>query len=77
MAKTKYSVETYQMGNPHQQFRHISINLKNVAQGIAREWATKYPDELVYVSFFRAEDGQHGYINQQEGASLSGKPWMA
>lgn len=30
-----------------------------------------------YLTFFRASDGQHGYVNPREGCSPTGIPWNA
>jgi hypothetical protein len=34
----------------------------------------KYPDDQIYLCFFRESDGQRGYINR-DGADITGEPW--
>lgn len=52
-----------------------AVNKKQAVQ-VAREWAEKYPNESVYITFFRPTDGQHGFLNPN-GFGISGHPWAA
>lgn len=35
----------------------------------------KYPTDQIFVTFFRATDGQKGYLNKNGQHSLTGKAW--
>ena len=49
-------------------------NIKNDAIGKAKQFAAEYPDKKVYISFFRKNDGQHGFINP-DGADITSRSW--
>lgn len=48
-----------------------------MAQRVARKAAQTHDQDgkRVYVDWFRASDGQHGYLNPGQGHSIIGKPW--
>ena len=55
--------------------KNESVKSESQAKKVAREWATSGKYESVFVEFYRAADGQHGYINQN-GANFTGKNWV-
>lgn len=51
-----------------------SVKTQKAAEELADTWATNNPDKQIFVSFYRASDGQRGYINR-DGAAITGKSW--
>jgi hypothetical protein len=49
--------------------------LKNQAKAQARALAKVYPDCKVFVSWFRASDGCHGYLNPDGNHDIEGQAW--
>lgn len=41
---------------------------------LAKKWAKNYPNEFVYIHYFRAKDGQRGYVNP-DGYGITGQDW--
>ena len=51
-----------------------SVQSKKEATTLAKQCVEQYQDHYVYVSFYRAKDGQHGYLNR-DGYSITGSNW--
>lgn len=74
MTISKYTVVvTDEFQSPYP-VKEEHTDIKNDAIGKAKQFATEYPDKKVYISFFRENDGQHGYINS-DGADINGRSW--
>lgn len=48
---------------------------KNVATGIAKKEATENPDKKVFITWYRKNDGQHGYLNPSGDHAITGEAW--
>jgi hypothetical protein len=48
---------------------------KKDAVSTARRWVYLFPENKVFVGYYRSVDGQNGYINDDGNFSLWGKPW--
>jgi hypothetical protein len=74
MKKYQYTVTlTSEAGSPYPIAQnHNDARFVAIAQ--AKEWAEEHPDKLVFISFFRSQDNQHGYINR-DGVDITGKSW--
>lgn len=73
MKNTTYHVYRKEEGSPYDTAGLDFVD-ENKAINKAREWAKEHPDQLVFISFFRKNDGQKGYINR-DGAGFTGQPW--
>lgn len=72
----KYTVIlTDEAGSPYPA-KQESFNKKPKAIKLASQWAKEFPDKLVFIDFFRTQDGQQGYINK-DGADITGKSWTS
>lgn len=76
MAKhTKYTVYTRIADEfdiyPKRSFETINLT---EAKNTAEFYVNNYPNELVYISFYRYTDGQEGFINRN-GVLNTGIPW--
>jgi hypothetical protein len=70
----KYTVEVTKHGET---IESAWVNGQRNAKATAREYAAEYPDCQIYVSWFRASDGQHGYLNPNGDHDITGHPWSA
>ena len=50
------------------------VNGERRAKKLAEQTADEHPELYVYIKWFRASDGQHGYLNR-DGHSPVGKRW--
>ena len=50
-------------------------NGEKSATKLAREMAKKYPDDRIYVSWFRSSDNQHGFLNPGGDHAITGEAW--
>jgi hypothetical protein len=69
----KYTITVEPKGVGHT-IKETQTNKEMEAIKIAKEWVEENKEHHVYVSFYRASDGQTGYINP-DGAGISGKDW--
>lgn len=75
---TTYSV-TVNNYNGYQSQCHDAGRSVNRAATIAKKLAKELAgndDAIIYVEFFRSNDGQHGYVNPGKNHSVTGKSWM-
>ena len=77
MAKSKNELWTVMACDQDttQTVRSITVYTEAEATVMAKEWAEKYSDELVYVEFRRASDGQTSFLNPYGGYDLTGDAW--
>ena len=59
-----------------QSIREQPLPTESAAIRLAKQWGTEYAGSniQVFIHWFRAPDGQHGYINP-DGADLTGQSW--
>ncbi|MEB6549054.1 hypothetical protein MXL46_08090 [Heyndrickxia sporothermodurans] len=70
----KYTVTlTEEAGSPYP-LKGKTTEIKTEAINTAEKWAKENPDKLVFIEFYRSNDGQKGYINK-DGAGISGTSW--
>ena len=70
----KFSVVvTEEVGSPYPE-KQISTTSEGEAIKTAEKLASEQPEKLVFIEFFRTQDGQHGYLNRG-GFSISGQSW--
>lgn len=66
-------VLTSEAGSPYP-IASKSENTEKAAIKKAEDWASEHPDKLVFIEYFRSNDGQKGYINR-DGFDITGKSW--
>jgi len=54
-----------------------TVSGSKVAEKAALEMCKKYPGHRVFVSWFRASDGQTGYLNPGGNHGITGHDWNA
>jgi hypothetical protein len=72
----RYSIELEHESGTNESLPLIAKNDQQ-AEAELKNWlkANTIPEDChVYLAFYRACDGQHGYLNP-DGASPTGKPW--
>jgi hypothetical protein len=67
----KYSVEVYVEGTMVNSVNNLT---KRAAASRAKAEAEDSSNQ-VYVTFYRAADGQHGYLNRDGNHEITGKMW--
>lgn len=70
------TVITKEEPNHYQEIRNMQAENEKQAITIAKDWATKFPNEYVYILHTRKDNDQKGYINP-DGYSLTGQDWAA
>ncbi|PFW65306.1 hypothetical protein COL20_01145 [Bacillus sp. AFS075034] len=60
-------------GTPYKT-KHKEVNNEQEAIELAKKWASEHKNEFVYIHYYRASDGQQGYLNQ-DGYGISGQDW--
>lgn len=68
----KYNVENLSESGEYSVVSGLS---KREAIKTAREAAEKYPDNSIFITWFRASDGQHGYLNPSGDHAITGQAW--
>lgn len=58
-----------------QTVRSNTVYTEAEATEMAKEWVEKYSDELIFVEFRRASDGQTSFLNPYGGYDLTGDAW--
>ena len=53
----------------------FEISGEKKAMKLAREKAREYPDNKIFVSWYRSSDGQHGYLNSDGNHAITGEAW--
>lgn len=71
---TKYTI--YSINGAEQQWQTLTARTDEGARRqMQRYLQSAHGWQEIYLEFFRASDGQHGYINRN-GADLVGKSWI-
>ncbi|NEU27705.1 hypothetical protein [Paenibacillus polymyxa] len=76
MAQSQYSVVTYKGESDDFVHRSFETKVRKEAKETAKKWVKEYPEERIYIEWFRGSDGQKGYVNP-DGYSLTGTNWGA
>jgi hypothetical protein len=76
MMKYTVSMENRKIGGEYKPAEYIVVNVtQKQAVALASKTAEENPDKQVFVSWFRASDGQNGYLNSNGDHAVVGKAW--
>ncbi len=68
-----YQVYVKSHPSAHAEYEYVTDN-EEEAINQAKDWSKKWPEKLVFISFFRKSDGQSGYLNKN-GYEITGVTW--
>ncbi|HDR6957143.1 MULTISPECIES: hypothetical protein [Bacillus cereus group] len=64
-----------QPGTPYPT-KHKEVDSEQEAIELAEKWADEHKSEFIYINYYRASDGQQGYLNP-DGYNVNGQDWAS
>jgi len=53
----------------------MPVTSATMARREVKKWKKQNPNNLIFVEWYRATDGQYGYLNRDGNHAIAGKAW--